>query len=280
MKKLLLVISCVLATVQLHAQESVALVLNAKPNAVFEITTEDKNSMITNLNGNKELIALLKQEGSEFPKYETQEFTAKYMLNWKKADKNKATFELDLVKQLIRNFKANALESTLNEGEEKGITNGYLGKEGVKATKDIEAKYKNENSDILALLDDLFNSQGYPSKPIKVNDTFSVQNNKVMKLSEDNEVDVLTREDIKFSKIENKKAYLVILSTITSESKSVKFAKVKGKGTKEVIYNIEKQYIESVSGSTNVTMNIETEESLTINVTNNTTQKVKVKLKE
>ncbi|WP_121966178.1 hypothetical protein [Myroides sp. N17-2] len=280
MKKLLLTVFCVFAITQLQAQQSVRLVLDIKPNTTFEITSEEKNSNITNLLGNKELIDMIKASGTEYPIYQTLEINSDYLVNWKNGDKDKLNFSVDLGKSVIRKFKSISLLSTDKEGSAKNITEGYLNKDGIKQTRALAEKYKASSDGLSTLLDDLFNSSGFSKTPIKVNETFITNGKKNIKLTDENAVEVSTQDTSKVVKIEKKKAYLTIESVITSESKGSKFAEMKGKGTKEVVYNIEKQYIESISGTVSIIVNIETEGGLTINMTNNITQKVKAKIKE
>lgn len=280
MKKILVLIGCLIATVTLQAQESVVLKLDIRPNTSFEIVVEDKNSTITNLLGNKEIIALIKQEGAEYPAYETQESIAAYTLHWVKESNKKLNFDLDLDRRTLRDFKANALVSTEKETAQKNFTAGALDvKKGLTLTKSLNDKYKDLGESLTTLLDDLFNSSGFSKTPIKVNETFTSSSKKTMQLSEDHAVETSTRDDSKLVKIENHRAYLTIESTITSESKGTKFAEMKGSGTKEIVYNIEKQYIESISGTVNIIVNIETEGGLTINMNNTVTQKISSKQK-
>lgn len=277
MKKILLFVGCMVATMQLQAQESVVLQLDVKANTNYKITFEDKDSTITNLLGDKDMVELLKKEGAEFPTYETTENNTTYNLQWTKAKKNKLDFVLDLDNIVTREFKANSLVSTDVEKDIKGFTSGTLDvKKGLKLTKELNGKYASLEEDLTTLLDDLFNSSGFPETPIKVNDTFDSEAQKKVKLSAENEVLLTVKESVKLTKIENNKAYLLIESLITSESTSEKFAEMKGKESKVVVYDMKDKYFESINGEVSMTVNIATDGDLTINMTNNKTQNVKI----
>ncbi|MDM1459543.1 hypothetical protein QK342_12340 [Myroides odoratimimus] len=281
MKKILFFISCVALSAQVQAQESVVLSLDLQPGSSYEITSNDKFSTITNLVGNKEIIEMINKEGqNSYPTYETEESNASYTLHWTTKKKNSLNFDLDLEKRVARVFEGKSVVNTETEGPIKGYSRGSVdAKKGLKLSKSLGEKHKTLEGDLIVMLDDLFNGNGLSSDPIKVNQEFESTNTQKMRLSDESEVEVTTKEVNKIAKIANNKAYLVIETTITSKSTSTKFAEMKGGGTKEVIYDMEKKYFESIDGKLDVTVNIESDEGVNITMVNTTSQNVKVKKK-
>lgn len=278
MKRIILFLSCVLATTQMNAQESLLIDFDIKTAKSYDLHLFNKSSTITNIIGDKEMIALIEKEGAKFPTYEAKEVESNYVLHWKKPNKKKTDFDLDLVKRVTRDFKDNKSNGVSTDEAVKTVAVGSGDKYGLVFTTVSNDAFKIVQGDVLEALNEMF-LNGFEGKPIKVKETYDVINKKEMALSTDNVLDVISKEVFTFVKMEKGKAYFTIDAVISSESKGTKFAEMKGNSKKEFVYNMEQKHMEQMDGTYSIVTNIATDGNLTINITNNAQQKYEVKKK-
>jgi hypothetical protein len=262
----------------MNAQESLLIDLDIKTAKSYNLHLFNKSSTITNIVGDKQMIALIEKEGTKFPTYEAKEVESDYVLNWKKPNKEETGFDLDLIKSVTRNFKDNKPNGVSINEAVKTIASGNANKDGITFIAVFTDAFKAAQGDVLEALNEMF-LNGFEDNLIKVKETYDVTNKKEMVLSANNILDVISKEVFTFAKMEKGKAYFTIDAVISSESKGTKFAEMKGNSKKEFIYNIEKKHMEHMSGTYSIVTNIAIEGDLTISVTNNAQQKYEVKKK-
>ncbi|MDM1362292.1 hypothetical protein [Myroides marinus] len=278
MKKVMFFVGCVFASLQTYAQESLRMNFDLQAGTSYEVSITGKNSTTSNLMGNPEMIEKMKKEGGVYPRYETTDMNGQYIVHWKDGGKKKSNFQLDLVNSTSRSFEGSKQKDVEKIDALQNVATGVAERRGVKYTEVLNEQFKPSSKEVIEALNELF-FNGFGNTALKVNEVYKGNSKKKIALSDENVVEVSTLEEMKLYKIVDGKAYFTIDSKISSASKSTKYSEMNGIGKKEVVYNIEKGFIESMEDTIDITVNMATEENLTINMINKVYQKLESKKK-
>lgn len=279
MKRILFFVSCAFVSVQMYAQQSLRINFDVKAGIDYEVSVSNKSSITTNLMGNPLIIEEMKKEGDVYPKFETKDVSSEYLIHWKEGKKNKPKFQLDLVKSVNRSFEGNKQKDVVTKDATQNVATGVSERRGLKYTEVLNEQFKESSADVLTALNELF-FNGFGNTNLKVNEVYRGNNKKTVELSNDNIVEVLTAEEMRLNKIVDGKAYFTIDSKISSVNKSTKFAEMNGVGKKEVVYNIDKGFMETMEDTVDIVINITTDQDMTVNIINKVNQKIESKKRQ
>lgn len=248
---------------QLHAQETVRLILRYEPEQSYDIQYYNKTTSTYNFSGNDRFVNSLKSKGLSLPFQNVSERKEHSVIHTQKEKNGKLPFRIDLINNTQTEQTAG---QETKQTEEKNIKNYIKGSilEGNKIVlthfRGLHAKELNEMA--IQLTQNQLFGDVFPVDELQLLDEFTTHTQTALNLSEDLSLLMKTDKTYTLTKIEKDDVYLTYTSSSSIDpisDQNVVFTAV-GSGT--LRYNKTTQLIELKEGINQINIQFEAKEGI------------------